>query len=87
MNQFTDSGEGDWALIYNECWGIQPNYDTSGNQIGYALACGTGIEGCLLTMPPLLYAECLADPRTTWRALTVATDLNGERVWSRMDSF
>jgi hypothetical protein len=30
VNQFTDSGAGDWALIYNECWGIAPTYDTSG---------------------------------------------------------
>ena len=31
--------------------------------------------------------ECLGDPRNTWRALTVATDLEGERVYSRMDSY
>ena len=31
--------------------------------------------------------KCNFDPRRTWRALTIATDLNGDRVWSRMDSF
>jgi hypothetical protein len=89
VNQFTDSGEGNWALIYNECWGIQPKYDTSGTQDGYVLACGTGIEGCGLFMNfmPHLYIECLNDPRKIWRALTVATDFDGNRVWSRMDSF
>jgi hypothetical protein len=36
---------------------------------------------------PSLWLECKGDERVTWRSLTVATDLNGERVWSRMDSF
>ena len=89
INQFRDAGAGSWALIYNECWGVANTYDSSGNADGYALACGTGIENCDLTnnMGPLLLLECYADPRITWRDLTIATDLNGERVWSRMDSF
>ena len=90
VNQFADSGEGNWALIYNECWGIQPTYDSNQDHNGYVLACGTGIEdNCPLTsnFMPGLYFECLNDPRQTWRALTIATDLNGKRVWSRMDSF
>jgi len=89
VNQFRDSGEGDWALVYNECWGIQPMYSSGGTQTGYVLACGTGIETCsvLLNNMPGLYMECLSDPRKIWRALTIATDMNGERVWSRMDSF
>lgn len=89
VNQFADSGEGNWALIYNECWGIQPYYDSTGSQTGYALACGTGIEGCsvMLNNMPHLYFECLNDPRKVWRALTVVTDMDGERVWSRMDSW
>lgn len=33
------------------------------------------------------YTECDNDPRKTWRALTIATDLNGDRVFSRMDNF
>lgn len=85
VNQFADSGEGDWALVYNECWGVTNTYDSSGAVDGYALACGTGIEGCsvMLNNMPHLYFECLGDPRKVWRALTVATDLNGDRVWSR----
>lgn len=31
--------------------------------------------------------KCYNDPRKQWRALTIATDLNGDRVWSRMDSY
>jgi len=36
---------------------------------------------------PHLWLECETDPRGTWRNLNIATDLNGERVWSRMDSY
>ena len=89
VNQYRDSGEGNWALIYNECWGVANTYDSSGNANGYALACGTGIEGCPLmaNYMPHLWLECETDPRGTWRNLNIATDLNGERVWSRMDSY
>ena len=89
VNQYADSGPGNWALIYNECWGVAPYYSSSGAQTGYVMACGTGIEGCPLTanFMPGLYLDCQLDARTTWRSLTVATDLNGERVWSRMDSY
>jgi len=88
INQFAESGEGDWGLIYNECWGVAKTYDSSGAANGYALACGTGIENCAIgLMQPGLYLECKNDPRKIWRDLTVATDLNGERVWSRMDNF
>lgn len=34
-----------------------------------------------------MIAECEFDPRNTWRSLVIGTDLNGEREWSRMDSF
>ena len=90
VNQFTDAGPGDWALVYNECWGVAPYYSSSGAQTGYVMACGTGIEdNCPVTanFMPQLWTECKFDARNTWRSLTVATDLNGERVWSRMDSF
>ena len=88
INQFDKLAVGDWALIYNECWGVSPRYAADGTtQNGYLLACGTGIEGCTSMYGNDLLPKCKADPRTTWRALTIATDLNGERVWSRMDSF
>jgi hypothetical protein len=29
---------------------------------------------------------CKTDPRATWRGLTIATDLEGNRVWSRVDT-
>lgn len=85
VNQFDGLSPGDWALVYNECWGVAPTY-TNKVQDGYAMACGTGIEGCDLYKGDLL-TTCKADPRTTWRSLTIATDLKGERVYHRMDSF
>ena len=56
------------------------------------MSCGTGINngGCGLfglnfELKTLL--ECWGDPRTQSRSLAVATDLEGERVYSRMDNF
>ena len=51
---------------------------------GHAIACGTGIENC--DVPPDKLAACQADPRGVWRSLVIATDMDGERVWSRMDN-
>jgi hypothetical protein len=90
INQFSGLEAGSDELVYNECWGIAPTYDTDlTTHNGYILACGTGIEGCnwVFTKSISLYRECVSDPRTNWRALTIATDLDGERVWSRMDNF
>ena len=95
VNQFAGLAAGDLALVYTECWGVTATYSSSGNSItGYALSCGTGIENC--NNPEALsgggynaevQAECASDPRVSWRALTIATDLDGNRVWSRMDSY
>ena len=84
VNQFAGLPEAYEALVYTECWGMAKTYAadlTTHN--GYALACGSGIEGCPSWMKPLYKQECKKDPRIEWRALTVATDLNGERVWHR----
>jgi hypothetical protein len=76
------------VLIYNECWGVSPRYEgSSSTASGYNLACGTGVEGCPFVFDLFTYIKCQFEPRKTWRALTVATDLNGDRVWSRMDNF
>lgn len=91
VNQFAGLEVGHWGLIYTECWGIAPQYDTDlTTQNGFVLSCGTGIEGCngaWIRGLPSLIAECYSDPRTVWRSLTIGTDLNGDRTWSRMDSF
>jgi len=53
------------------------------------MSCGIGIEGCgywrLYSLE--LWAECKMDPRKTWRSLTIGTDLDGNRVYSRMDNY
>jgi len=75
------SANGSW--VYNECWGVAPSYGSDGEQTGYVLACGTGIE-CedgANNVP-----QCSSDPRRDWRGLLVGTDMQGERVWSRMDN-
>jgi hypothetical protein len=95
VNQFTGLASGDWALVYTECWGITATYSSTGNSItGYAMSCGTGIENCDNGEAAAgggynaeVQTECNADPRVSWRALTIATDLDGNRVWSRMDSY
>lgn len=90
VNQFNGIAQGNWALIYNECWGVAKKYASDGTtHDGYVMACGTGIEGCsaFAGNTPWTYLECEADPRVVWRSLAVATDLKGERVYSRMDSF
>lgn len=95
VNQFAGLSAGDWALVYTECWGITAIHSSTGNSIiGYAIACGTGIENCDNEQAASgggynaqIQAECQADPRVNWRALTIATDLDGNRVWSRMDSY
>jgi len=76
------AADGDW--IYNECWGIAKTYATDGTtHDGYILACGTGIE---CENGSANVSQCTTDYRKNWRALLVATDLSGNRVWSRMDN-
>ena len=59
--QFKDSGEGNGALVYNECWGVAPKYDADGVHDGYVMSCGTGIEGCFVfgwNRGPFTTLEC-----------------------------
>ena len=80
---FAGLGAGNPLLIFDECWGVAPN-DAGGG----VLACGSGIEGCdELTPGSPLYNECVADPRTMWRAMLVALDGSGAELWSRVDSY
>ena len=86
--QFAGLPKGPDELIYNECWGVQPTTNASGAVDGAVMACGTGIEGCdTAGLTPALIAQCKSDPRTTWRAMTIAADLAGELTWRRVDSF
>lgn len=77
-------------LIYNECWGVALMADG-----GFALSCGTGIEGC---HQGNLYADCTAgtgDKRPgayphlsgIWSSMTVKTDSAGNLEWQRVDSY
>ena len=79
VNQFAGLPEGDRAYVIDECWGMMKTTAPDGSHDGYAMACGTGIEGCGEDSPP----GCAKDPRIAWRSLVIATDLEGERVWSR----
>lgn len=84
VKEFTGLGIGD--LVIDECWGIMSTKNSAGVVDGHAIACGTGIENCN-GLSPSKTAICNADPRLNWRSLVIATDLNGSRVWSRMDTF
>ena len=89
--QFSEIEEGNNGLIYNECWGVAPKYAEDGTtHDGYVMSCGTGIEGCAAwgwNLGLFIWLECRGDPRGIWRSLTVATDLEGERLYSRMDNY
>lgn len=77
LNQFSGlSNDNKWVI--DECWGLTATTDASGAIDGYAMACGTGIET----------AEAAgSDPRLDWRSLVISFDLDGNRRWSRMDSY
>ena len=32
--------------MFTECWGMTKIFDSQKNHVGYAGACGSGIEGC-----------------------------------------
>jgi hypothetical protein len=64
INQFAGLEKGEPALINNECWGISKTFDADSTHNGYAIACGTGIEGCSLeNMGLALYATCKKRPK------------------------
>jgi hypothetical protein len=81
VGEFSELGTGNPALIFDECWGVQPTDDG-----GFILACGTGIEGCD-EIEGELKNECESDPRSMWRSLLIKVDSDGEELWSRTDSF
>lgn len=92
VNQFAGISEGSWTQIYTECWGLSSVSDREGNPTGYAMQCGSGIEGCEIDYianywdPKIQGAACTADPRDQWRSLTIVTDLEGNRIWHRQDN-
>lgn len=80
VNQFKGISKGDPSMVIDECWGMMST------STGYVMSCGTGIENCDGMTGDTLN-KCLADPRRMWRNLVFETDSEGERVWSRMDSW
>lgn len=86
-NQFAGLTEGPWSQIYTECWGATPMYSEEG-MTGYIMSCGEGIEDCGAEHITSVWTEdlkktCDSDPRVNWRSLTIAVDLEGNRIWSR----
>jgi len=84
------AGQCSKGIIYNECWGVAVMADG-----GFALSCGTGIEGC---SEGDLYADCekgLGDKRPgaypqfsgVWASLTVKTKADGTLDWQRADTY
>lgn len=46
INQFAGTAVGDRSYVIDECWGMMATTAADGTHNGYAIACGTGIEGC-----------------------------------------
>ena len=74
-------------MVYTECFGIQKVKDAGGSHVGYVAACGSGIEDNCGGIDTHLQAQCLADVRRSWRAVTIRSDLDGNIVWYTMDNF
>jgi len=75
------------SLVYTECWGLTSVKDGSGAHVGYAAACGTGIEpGCGIH-PGAIQTECNNDPRKAWRGAVARIDLSGNLVWYSINSY
>ena len=75
----------DLRAINDECWGVAPTRDG-----GFAMACGTGIEGSescgAAGLTGATKTACENDPRTLWRSLIIKVDASGGIVWQRVDS-
>jgi len=86
VGRFSGLGEGNPALIEDECWGIAADADGS----GFVLSCGTEIKGeCGIKDYVHSVAdqlECSNDPRRTSRALIIKIDDDGQVLWSRVES-
>jgi len=46
VDQFAGTAVGDRSYVIDECWGMMSTTAADGTPNGYAIACGTGIEGC-----------------------------------------
>ena len=80
---FNGLDAGNKKLIYDECWSIQSTEDG-----GAIMACGTGIEGCEpYPEDTELFAECIDDPRNTWRSMLLRVNQKGDLIWQRVDSY
>merc|ERR1712037_110016 len=75
------------SLVYTECWGLTKVLSTSGSHVGYAAACGSGVEpGCDIHSGAIKTA-CQNDARKAWRGAVTRIDREGNLVWYRLDSF
>jgi len=75
------------SLVYTECWGLTSVKDGSGAHVGYAAACGTGVEpGCEIH-PGAIQTECNNDVRKAWRGAVARIDLAGNLVWYSINSY
>ncbi|CBY23664.1 unnamed protein product [Oikopleura dioica] len=75
------------SLVYTECWGLTKVLSTAGGHVGYAAACGSGVEpGCEIHSGAIKTA-CQNDARTAWRGAVTRIDREGNLVWYRLDSF
>ena len=88
LYQYSGISVGNKALLHTECWGIAKSYNKNGSHDGFIVGCGNGIEGC----PSRGYTAsakkwCQNDPRNSWRALLVKTNLEGKVDWYRQDNF
>ena len=81
-NNLSNLGKGSKKFIYDECWGIE-----SLNDGGAIMGCGTGTHCEEFEENREFYAQCIRDPRETWRSLLIRVDEYGKLIWQSVDSF
>ena len=51
------------------------------------MGCGTGTHCEEFEENREFYAQCIRDPRETWRSLLIRVDEYGKLIWQSVDSF
>ena len=80
-NNLSNLGKGSKKFIYDECWGIE-------SLMMVALLWDAELGPIVKSLKKIgIYAQCIRDPRETWRSLLIRVDEYGKLIWQSVDSF